>query len=71
MVLTWIIGNGWRIEKVEKAVVLDSLGNGSDGTLGLVLLLLLNCLHGHVLAGLPVDGAALALEDLCRNMGPN
>ena len=31
-----------------------------------MLLLLLNGLDGHVLARLPVDGAALALKDLCK-----
>ena len=63
---TWIIRDCWRIEKVKEAVVFHSLGDCSDGSLRLVLLLLLNGLDGHVLARLPVDGAAFALKDLCK-----
>ena len=54
----------YRVEEVEKAVVLDSLGDGADVALGLVLLLLLDRLHRQVLALLPVDGAPRALVDL-------
>ena len=59
-----IIRNGWRVEKVEEAVVLHSFGHSAHGSLGLVLLLLLDCLHGDVLSGFPVDCAAFAFEDL-------
>ena len=59
-----IFGNGGRVKEVEKAVVLHGFGHGADGALRLVLLLLLDSLDGHVLAGLPVDGATLAFVDL-------
>jgi hypothetical protein len=59
-----IFGNGWRIEKVEETVVLHSLRHCANRSLGLVLLLLLDCLHGDVLSGFPVDCAAFASDDL-------
>ena len=59
-----VIGDGRRVEEVEEAVVLDGLCDGTNVALRLVLLLLLHRLDGHVLSGLPVDGAAFALEDL-------
>merc|ERR1712061_444861 len=50
-----------RVEEVEEAVVLDSLGDGADVALRLVLLLLLDGLHRQVLALLPVNDASGAL----------
>lgn len=54
----------WWVEKVEERVVRHLLGNGANGSASLVLLLLLDGLHRDVLAGLPVDVAAVALVDL-------
>lgn len=44
-------------EEVKEGITGHLLGDGADSAAALVLLLLLDCLHSHVLALLPVDGA--------------
>ena len=46
-----------RTEEVEKGVIGDLLGNGSDGAAALVLLLFLDCFDCDVFPFLPVNGA--------------